>query len=101
MVTATAIGSTIQNIARQLSDWRIRPDTVGPIAGATEITIVTKPITRPRECSGTTVRIVVISSGIMSAVPEAWITRATINSSNPGANAATSVPTVNAAIAAM
>ena len=43
---------------------------VGPIAGATEMTIEMLPIMRPREAGGTSVITVVISSGIMIAVPD-------------------------------
>ena len=73
---------------------------VGPIAGATDITMEMLPIVLPREAGGTTVMTVVISSGIMIAVPEAWTTRATSSTGNPGARNAMSVPSENRPIAA-
>ena len=45
------------------------PEIVGPIAGATEMTMETLPIVRPRCAGGTSVMMVVMSSGIMIAVP--------------------------------
>ena len=59
------------------------------------------PIVLPRVSGGTSVITVVISSGIMIAVPDAWTTRATTSSSRPGASAAASVPTENSDIARM
>ena len=73
----------------------MRPEIVGPIAGATEMTIETLPIVRPRFAAGTSVIRVVISSGSMMAVPDAWITRATRSTGKPGASAAVSVPSEN------
>ena len=57
------------------------------------------PIVLPRVSGGTSVMTVVMSSGIMIAVPEAWITRATTSSSRPGAIAAAIVPSENSDIA--
>ena len=54
------------------------------MAGASEMTTLTRPIIRPRACDGTSVMIVVMSSGIMIAVPDACTTRATTSSGNPG-----------------
>ena len=82
---------------RQPSRLSTRPDTVGPIAGATEMTIEMLPITAPRRAGGTSVITVVISSGIMIAVPPACTTRATSSTANPGASAASSVPALNSA----
>ncbi len=76
------------------------PASVGPIAGASEITMLTRPIMRPRMAAGTTVISVVMSSGIMMAVPEACTTRATSSIGKPGARNATSVPAENSDIAA-
>jgi hypothetical protein len=59
------------------------------------------PIVLPRVSGGTSVITVVISSGIMMAVPQAWMTRATTSSSRPGASAAASVPRLNSDIARM
>src|SRR5688572_28022853 len=59
------------------------------------------PIVLPRVSGGTSVITVVINSGIMIAVPAAWITRAATSTVRPGASAATSVPTENNDIAAM
>lgn len=72
----------------------------GPIAGATEMARVTLPITRPRSCSATTVISVVISSGIITAVPPAWMTRPTSSTANVGASAEITVPAMNTPIAA-
>ena len=52
------------------------PEIVGPMAGATDMTVVMKPMVLPRVSGGASVITVVISSGIMIAVPEAWTTRA-------------------------
>src|SRR3954452_6904883 len=98
---SAAIGRTSPNIQRQERYSRIRPETAGPIAGATDIASVTLPITRPRSCSGTTDMRVVISSGIITAMPDAWITRArTITQSiDDGARAASRVPVQNTPMA--
>ena len=84
---ASAIGSTNQNIQRQDSAFRMRPEMVGPMAGATDMTIETLPMVLPRSSAGTRFISVVISSGIMIAVPDACTTRATSSTSNPGASA--------------
>ena len=57
------------------------------------------PIVLPRVSGGTSVMTVVMSSGIMIAVPEAWITRAATSSSRSGAIAAATVPSENSDIA--
>src|SRR6185436_15734458 len=95
----TATGRTRPNIHRHDSHFRITPDTAGPSAGATDIARVTLPITRPRSCAGTTVISVVISSGIITAVPPAWTTRAASSTGNAGASAASSVPAQKTVIA--
>ena len=89
---ATAIGSTTTNSSRHEPRPSTTPDTAGPSAGATDIARVTLPITRPRSCWGTTVISVVISRGIITAVPQAWTTRAASRTSNVGATAASVVP---------
>ena len=48
----SAIGSTMPKIQRQPTVSSSRPDSVGPIAGASEMTTLTRPIMRPRECGG-------------------------------------------------
>ena len=98
---ARAIGSTKTNMNRQEKCWRIRPETVGPSAGATEMAMLTLPMTAPRRSSGTSVRMVVISSGSMMAVPPAWTMRASSRTSKPGARAASSVPPENSPMASM
>ena len=65
------------------------------MAGATDMTMEMLPMVLPRASGGTSVITVVISSGIMMAVPEAWTTRAKISSSRPGETAAISVPSEN------
>jgi hypothetical protein len=80
---------------------RIRPEIVGPIAGATEITIVTRPMSLPRSLGATSVMRVVMRRGIMMAVPLACTTRARRSISKPGASAAISVPAENRLIAVM
>ena len=62
----------------------MRPEIVGPIAGATEITVDTRPMKRPRSAGATSVMSVVMSSGIMIAVPLACTTRASRRTSKPG-----------------
>ena len=89
------MGSTTRNIARQPRNDSTTPDTVGPIAGATEMTIDRLPMTAPRRAGGTSVITVVISSGSMIAVPLAWTTLAASSTPNPGASAAISVPRLN------
>ena len=96
-----AIGSTSRNIQRQSSTLRISPEIVGPMAGATEMTIEMLPMVRPRDAGGTSVITVVISSGIMMAVPLACTTRANSSTSKPGASAAISVPVLNSVMAVM
>ena len=90
-----AIGRTRMNIHRHESVLRMMPEMVGPIAGATEMTIEMLPIVRPRTAGGTTVMTVVMSSGIMMAVPVACTMRPTSSTSKPGAIAAMSVPSEN------
>ena len=97
----SAIGSTSQNMYRHDRKLRIRPEIVGPIAGATDITIDTRPMNRPRSLGATSVMRVVMSSGIMMAVPEACTTRASSSTSKPGASAASRVPAENRLIAMM
>ncbi len=97
---SSAIGSTTAKMERQPTVSSRKPERVGPIAGASEITTLTRPIMRPRDCAGTTVMIVVISSGNMIAVPEACTTRATSSTGKPGASSAISVPAENRVIAA-
>lgn len=75
------------------------PENVGPTAGATAMTIDTRPMVRPRRAAGTSVMIVVISSGSISAVPEAWMTRATSSTPKAGAMPASSVPAANSDVA--
>ena len=99
MPMAAAIGSTNRKIQRQEKELRITPDTAGPSAGATDIASITLPITRPRSCIGTTAIRVVISSGIITAVPPAWTTRATSSTGKVHAQAASSVPAQNVPIA--
>ena len=77
------------------------PEMVGPMAGATEMTIEMLPIVRPRVAAGTSVITVVISSGIMIAVPEAWTTRPSSSTPKPGAIAEMAVPRLNRLIAVM
>ena len=89
------------NIQRQSSTLRIMPEMVGPIAGATEMTMEMFPMVLPREAGATRVMTVVMSSGIMMAVPLACTMRPTSSTSKPGASAAIRVPVLNSVIAAM
>jgi hypothetical protein len=72
----------------------IAPPTVGPSAGATEITMAIMPITEPRRWRGTKVMVTVISSGITNAVPAACTTRPASKKIKAGASAAATVPTI-------
>ena len=65
----SAIGIIRMNIQRQSSTLRMSPEMVGPIAGATEMTMEILPIIRPRDAGSTRVITVVSSSGNMIAVP--------------------------------
>ena len=56
-------------------------------------------MTRPRSAGATTVIIVVIKSGIMTAVPDAWTIRPRRRTQNVGATAAIRVPAQNTAMA--
>jgi hypothetical protein len=96
---ATAIGSTNPNSQRHENALRIRPEIVGPTAGATEMTIEMLPITRPRCAGSMRVRTVVMSSGIMIAVPLACTMRPRSSTVKPGASSAMSVPAENRLIA--
>ena len=98
---ARATGRTNTNMKRQVKCSRISPETVGPMAGATEMAMLTLPMTAPRRSIGTRVRMVVIRSGSMMAVPPAWTMRASSSTSNPGASAARSVPPENRPMASM
>src|SRR5690606_1725852 len=57
------------------------------------------PITRPRSRAGTTVIRVVMSSGIITAVPDAWMIRAASNTGKAGATTASAVPMLNTVMA--
>ncbi len=71
------------------------------MAGATDMTIEMLPMVLPRDSGGTSVITVVISSGIMIAVPVAWMTRPTTSSSRPGETAQISVPRLKIDMASM
>ena len=71
---------------------------MGPTAGATAITTVIVPIMAPRRCAGTSRITVVISSGTITAVPQACAIRPVSSRGNPGASAAMSVPVANSDI---
>ena len=94
-----AIGSTNAKIQRHEPSCSSTPDSVGPTAGATEMTIEMLPIIWPRACGGTRCMIVVISSGIITAVPDACTMRPPSRMANVGATAAMSVPALNRAMA--
>src|SRR5699024_9255417 len=65
----------IQNIhCHDMAD-KIAPPTVGPIAGPTPITIEMVPIIAPRRSAGTRRMTVVMTRGIITAVPDACTTR--------------------------
>ena len=96
---ATAIGSTSTNRARHGANDRTSPEMVGPSAGATEMTIEMLPMTCPRRLGGTRFITVVISSGIITAVPEACTIRPISSGRNVGETAQISVPTVKVLIA--
>src|SRR5699024_7080079 len=84
-----------QNIQRQPSEDRIAPPTVGPIAGATAITMLIVPMVAPRLEAGTNRITDDISNGIITAVPQACTTRPTSNATKPGASPLISVPALN------
>ncbi len=92
---ATASGSTTQNIQRQPSDDSTAPPMVGPIAGATAITMVIVPMVAPRRWGGTRRITEVISSGSITAVPQACTTRPTSRTPKPGASPLINVPRLN------
>jgi hypothetical protein len=89
---SAATGSISRNIQRHCSRSRITPPMVGPVAGATAMTMEITPMVRPRRLAGTTFSTVVNSSGIMMAVPTAWTTRPRTRTRNVGAMAASTVP---------
>ena len=94
---ATPMGSIVQNNMCQLlpTNFRMKPDTVGPMAGATAMTIDRLPIIVPRLSSGTRRSTVVISNGSSTAVPAAWMMRPTMTMVKFGANAPITVPATN------
>lgn len=79
------MGRTAPKTSRHEPRCSSSPDTVGPTAGATEITIEMLPMTAPRLWAGTRRMMVVISSGIMMAVPQACTTRPASSTPNTGA----------------
>ena len=91
------MGSIDQNSMCQLlpASLRMKPDTVGPIAGATAMTMDMLPIIVPRLRSGTRRRTVVMSRGSSTAVPAAWMTRPMMTTVKSGANAPMTVPATN------
>ena len=91
----TAIGTTTAKIQRHEPSWSSTPDTAGPRAGATAIARVTLPMTLPRSRGATMVISVVISSGIITAVPLAWTIRAPSSTGKLHAAVARTVPVMN------
>jgi len=85
-------GAIVQKMTCQLDMLNTKPPTVGPSAGATEMTTEIMPITLPRRCGGTRVIATVIRVGIIKAVPVAWNTRPTSSTPKAGASAASTVP---------
>ena len=72
------------------------PVLITSMTGGTEMASMTLPMTRPRSFSGTTFISVVMSSGIITAVPPACTIRAASSTSNVGASVANSVPVATA-----
>jgi hypothetical protein len=91
----TVSGSTVQNIQRQPSQDSTAPPMVGPIAGATAMTMVIVPMVAPRRWGGTRRITEVISSGSITAVPKACTTRPTSGTLKPGASPLINVPRLN------
>lgn|GEM_PF-3052357 len=69
------------------------------MAGATAITMEMLPIMAPRVSDGTSLITVVISRGIITAVPEACTMRPISSTGKPGASAHTTVPRVKVVMA--
>ena len=100
MMSAVVVsGSIVMNSQCQSAMLRMKPERLGPTAGATAMTVDTVPMTCPRFAGATSANTVVKSMGMTIAVPLAWMTRATMSSSKTGATAPSSVPAVNRAIA--
>src|SRR5664279_1847759 len=97
----TEMGIITMNTQRQSKTDRMSPATVGPTAGAIDMTMEMFPIVLPRVAGGTSVITVVMSRGSMIAVPEAWMTRPTMSTKNVGATAPSAVPAVKRDIAVM
>ncbi|MNP28234.1 hypothetical protein D3C76_1211890 [compost metagenome] len=87
-------GKEIQKIQCQLRLARIRPEILGPLAGANMITKPINPMAAPRFSIGKITNMVLNISGNNSAVPIACSTRATNRISKLGASAATNVPAI-------
>lgn len=87
-------GITAAKIQCQDSALTITPETVGPMAGPTEMTIELRPMTIPRCRSGTRVSVVVMSNGNTIAVPTAWRRRASRRTANVGATTANRRPMI-------
>src|SRR5690625_2934007 len=88
----SAKARTSQNIHRHVKAASTAPPTVGPIAGATPITIEIVPIIAPRRWAGTSRITEVITRGIITAVPLAWTTRPASSAPKFGATAHSPVP---------
>ena len=97
----TVMGSISTKIQCQLRALTIAPETVGPSAGPTEMTIEFRPMMAPRLCGGTSVSVVVISSGSTMAVPTAWMIRAMSSRAKLEAKTASTVPARKLASAKM
>ncbi|AFR09697.1 hypothetical protein B005_4491 [Nocardiopsis alba ATCC BAA-2165] len=96
-----AIGRIRPKSQRQSSMLRMSPDRVGPTAGATAMTMEMLPMVRPRRSAGIRFSTVVMSSGIMIAVPEACTIRPISRTVKFGARKQIRVPRLNRVIAVM
>ncbi len=96
----SVIGSIITNSTRQDQWSTMKPDRVGPIAGAKEITRPKVPIAVPRRWIGKIAKRIVCISGMIMPPLAACTTRPTRSTAYTGATAQMSVPSAKMPIAA-
>ena len=76
-----------------------RPPNTGPMAGAAQVTRLTRPSIMPRLWNGALSRMILVNSGNETPVPNAMIRRAASSIGKFAASAPTTVPTENNATA--
>ena len=75
------------------------PPNTGPMAGAAQVTRLTRPSIMPRRLNGAFSRMMLVSNGSETPVPNAMMSRAASNIGKVTASAPTTVPAENNATA--